>query len=936
MFKIMIQKLWHKKWMVACLLLGSILLVATVVSYPMYKNAVYNRMLQDEFTNYMVANSEWPIKYEMTTVSKKDKGGATMKAMEKLYEELDDKLGLSEYERQIYYYLKGSEAKSMMNRSDATKMELKIAFMSNIENHIAILSGEIFSEDGLTEDGYVEAIISQETMVQKKLLVGEVIDFKYTETPNGNKVKAKIVGVFGSSDKTDFYWATKPDELTNVLIIKEDLFRDYFTGDRAEKFTITNKYVMLYNYSELLAENVKEFSDTTEYLTQKSNYKSVMKTPAYTEILDSYTKKQTRIESTLFILQVPVLLLLCAFLLMLSGQMYEMEKNEISILKSRGSSGGQIFRLYLYQSISLSAIGTVLGLPLGAVFCKVLGSADNFLEFGITRELVIAYKKDVFIYAGIAAAVSVLIMTIPSIKHSKLSIVKLKQSNAVRKKSLWEKLFLDVIFLGVSIYGFYNFSNSKATLVKRVLEGKALDPLLYVSSTLFILGLGMLFLRLQPLIVKLIYVVRKNRWKPANYASFLEIQKNGRKQQFIMLFMILTVSLGMFNAVVARTILQNALKNKEYIDGTELRVKEIWLDNSKFVSMDPTIELTYYEPEYSKYEDLEDAERYTKVIIDDTAQALINSVKRENITVMAIQTKEFGQNTSLDDSILEKPYYEYLNEMAVRADAILVSNNLKNQYGLKIGDKIYLLNKDGKSTQGTIVDFIDYWPSYSGKSISLNEENEVVESTNYLVIAHFANVWNKWGATPYEVWISTKAGASSNYIYNWINNNSLEVSKFVDRERDLQDVIEDPLLQGTNGVLTMSFIVTIILCAIGYLIYWIMSIRDREMMFGVLRAFGMHKNEVLQILTVEQIFSGIYAILVGAGIGTIASQMFVPMLQTAYAASDQVLPMTLITNQNDIIRLYLVVAAVMAVCLIVLATIVFKLNVAKALKLGEE
>ncbi len=86
----------------------------------------------------------------------------------------------------------------------------------------------------------------------------------------------------------------------------------------------------------------------------------------------------------------------------------------------------------------------------------------------------------------------------------------------------------------------------------------------------------------------------------------------------------------------------------------------------------------------------------------------------------------------------------------------------------------------------------------------------------------------------------------------------------------------------------------------------------------------------------EQIFSGVFAILGGVGIGHLSSGMFVPMLQTAYAASNQVLPMELITRRSDMLRLYGVVAAVMALCLAVLIFIVFRMNVARALKLGEE
>jgi len=170
----------------------------------------------------------------------------------------------------------------------------------------------------------------------------------------------------------------------------------------------------------------------------------------------------------------------------------------------------------------------------------------------------------------------------------------------------------------------------------------------------------------------------------------------------------------------------------------------------------------------------------------------------------------------------------------------------------------------------------------------------------------------------------------------WVNENELSVEKYVDRPDNLEKTITNPLLQGTNGVLTMGFIVMIILCAVGYLVYWVMSIRSREMMFGVLRAFGMHKRELFQMLMIEQLFSGVLTTIVGIVIGKVVSDMFTPMLQTAYAAADQVLPMQLYTNPSDMVRLYSAIALVMVTCLTVLIVLVFKLNVAKALKLGEE
>ena len=82
MLGIMLEKLWHKKWMNVCLLLGCILLTATVVSFPIYRSAAYNRMLTDEFESYIVSEGKWPAIITGNTSSMKEAGGKTLSKME--------------------------------------------------------------------------------------------------------------------------------------------------------------------------------------------------------------------------------------------------------------------------------------------------------------------------------------------------------------------------------------------------------------------------------------------------------------------------------------------------------------------------------------------------------------------------------------------------------------------------------------------------------------------------------------------------------------------------------------------------------------------------------------------------------------------------------------------------------------------------------------
>lgn len=944
MYKVMLRKLLSKKWMSACLLIGILLLIATTASFPMYRREAFDRMLCDEFRGYLSANGEWPAVNKVVMVSKKDAGGRAMRRVEELMGEIYSILGVTEKETIYYYSLAKENAKSLMNRKDLGEVSLRLGFLSSLPEHARMLAGTMYSEEGMNEDGCLEAVMSQSCMVSSNLLVGETIEFSSLKAPDGGPLRVTITGVFQEAEENDFYWQKAPEEFGLDILIHERLFREYFTGEAAGQYSITCNYYSLFEYEDIKASQADALMEATAWLTGESPYRNILSTPAYAGIMDTYSRKLARIEATLFLLQVPVLILLGAFLFMISGQMYDMERNDISVMKSRGASGKQVLRLYFYQSCFLALLGTAAGLPLGGVFAGVLGSARSFLEFDFQGSLRLPGLEAVFApetlcYTAAAMAVSILIMTLPAIKHSRVTIVDLKRKKAQRKRSWWEICGLDIICIAVALYGYYTCTRNEGAVVESVLKGEAMDPLQYISSSLFIVGAGLFALRLQPLFIRLVYALGRRFWRPASYISFMENSKNGRKQQFIMIFLIMAISLGMFHAAAARTILQNATENAAYLDGADYIVREVWEDNSTMGGSEAergNVEFRYYEPVYGKYARLGSASDYTKVIYDTKAYVELGGNSRQDIVLMGIHTRQFGENTQMPEGLTEKHFYEYLNELAVSPDGVLASADFRDLLGYEAGDTITYCDNKGNKAKGRIVDFFSYWPGYAPSVTERNPDGSVSTATRSMVVAPIGTLSSKWGTVPYEVWISAAEDAGADEFYRWVQEEKVRLVRYVDRQADLEAVIEDPLLQGTNGILTMGFIVILLLCGVGYLIYWILSIRSREMLFGILRANGMHRGEIFHILINEQIFCGGFSVAAGILIGRLACTMFVPILQTAYAASNQVLPLQLITNERDMLRLYGVVAAVLAACLLVLLVLVQKLNVAKALKMGEE
>lgn len=957
MLGIMFQKLLSKKWIFLCLLLGSVLLTATLVSFPMYESAVFDRMLRSEFKNSLADTGEWPATL-VTEVIRTNADGVRQSVSETDEEmaNFSKRLGVEILENihlnRIYCHL---ALKS--GRRDINIDYLYPAMLTDLPDHATILSGEMYSEDGLSEDGCIEVVISENCMADSNLLLDDILQFNLSD---GSAVSFKIVGIFRKNEDR-YYWEAATDQLPRLCLMQEEQFRKIFlSGSIKDYYSVSFYHYIMFDYEQLKANQASPLKS----VITKSSYEG----DTCVQLLDRFLQKQPLISATLFLLEIPVLILLGAFLFMVSGQMYELEKNEISVIKSRGSSAFQIFRLYLYQNLFLTSLGTALGLLLGIYFVRILGSASNFLEFGLRRNLDVHFEPRLWLYAAASALATVLIMTLPAIRHSKVSIVHLKQKKNARKRPLWEYFCLDIICLGIGYYGYYNYTHDDSRIVEFVLGKQSMDPLLYLSSSLFIVGAGLLFLRLQPLLVRLVYVIGKRFWHPASYASFLDNLKNGRKQQFIMLFLILTVSLGTLYATVARTILQNALNNVEYLDGgADIIIKEIWKNNLATIQRQraaaeaypdagiPVERPRYYEADFAKYDTL-NAKLCTKVFYDDRgddtpgARCYITEDLQSNtytdVTFMGIHTKEFGESTWLNRELTEKHFYTYLNTLADNPEGILVSRNFQTDLGYKAGDQIWCcyqpcLENEATNTliaKYTILDFVDYWPGFAPSETVVSESEGVFSVSTYLVVANAATLQDiiPSAVIPYEVWITLEEGMDSSDVVQWINDNDVKVEKYVDLQADLQETMEDPLLQGTNGILTMSFLVMLLLCGVGYLIYWVMSIRSRELIFGTLRAFGMHKGELFHILILEQIFSGILSLLAGIGIGRLASDIYVPLLQTAYAAANQVLPIKLLTNAQDMVRLYGTLALMMVFCLTVLVILVLRLNITKALKLGEE
>lgn len=190
--------------------------------------------------------------------------------------------------------------------------------------------------------------------------------------------------------------------------------------------------------------------------------------------------------------------------------------------------------------------------------------------------------------------------------------------------------------------------------------------------------------------------------------------------------------------------------------------------------------------------------------------------------------------------------------------------------------------------------------------------------------------------TPYSIWMRLADGAEDADVSAYLKNAGIEPVEWQSVHEQITASRNSAMVQVTNGMFTLSFIISLMVCSAGFLIYWIMSIKGRELLFGIYRAMGMRMREINLMLINEQIFSSLLAILAGGGAGALATALFVKLIALIYLPQKHNIGIQIYIYASDLIKLAAVILAVVLLCYMVLRMLLRNMKIAQALRLGED
>ncbi len=951
------RKLSGNRWKILSLTVGLILAIAIAFSIPIYTNAILNRMITKTLENSYIENNAYPtyfaVDHAMTNMKKDALGIAAI--VKNTYDRTIERMGLpAEITGQFRRY------EMFLRDDDLSDKRISYVFhyVEHLEDHVNVTIGRMYNAE--RDDGVVEVVVPKKFLVTSLLTLNQVYELD-SQISDEEGIKIEIVGVIEASDPSELFWYNKFDDFRGNMFAPNHVFQNRLEADNefSRHLTHTAYYAAL-DYKAVNMDNIIPIVQAYEQGYDEFNRSVGMRGNSYVfeahESLEQLIEMSKKAVVSMYILIIPIFILLAIYIIMVARLKLDSEQSEISVMQSRGASRIQILRMYFIESVLLISVALIAGPPLGIFLCRIIGASNGFLEFINRRALPLEIRTEAIIAVVGTAFLFLIITMIPAFFGAGVNIIESKQKKLRPKLPFYHRYFLDFIALGIGAYGFMAMESQRRLLASaglaQAMTVENTDFLMYTSSTLFALGAGMLFLRIYPLLIRLIFAIGKRIWPAWLYFSLNRLGRN-RENMNIMLFIIVTLSIGVFSADAARSINKHIQNNVNVSIGADLDYMPVWkmydeegnrIRGGEFAKtklnvvemydediLVQEIKVTFFEIFTDQMKHINGIENIARVYRQREVNVRSGSNTARDVEVMFIDPLEFAKTANYSWNM--NPYHlnEYVNALASVEEGVLISESFMKKHNLLRGDVINIYTTVG-TFPGKIIGIVKTWPGISTHYKSATGElNETL-----FVIGKLEELFNGREIVPYGFWINKENGVSDREVFDALSESDFGLKSMESSTERLIEEKNKPILQGTNGMLSVSFLTAVMICALGFLIFWIISIRSRTLQFGVSRALGMTKIGIMLMLVTEQILVSGVAVMAGILIGKIGSLLFVPMLALNYSSSDEIVPFGMIALNSDLVRIVLLMGSVLFVCFGVLSLMVIKQKIDRAVKLGEE
>lgn len=576
--------------------------------------------------------------------------------------------------------------------------------------------------------------------------------------------------------------------------------------------------------------------------------------------------------------------LLLFFISVMIELLVERQAMLLAVLKSRGASGGQIFRASMFQCglLCLLAAGAGPLLAYGAV--SFIAQRMGLNAMGVLASNPLQAIFNVRWYALGATGVMLVVMLI--------SLYRASHSFAVTNhRSLWQRLNLDIgaAIIALTGYGMAVYLTNISGLLNVQTQALVSTPVALIAPVFLLLAAVLLFFRFAPVLFRLASRMAARSRGAIALLAVAHLARSTRQSTRMTLLFALTTAFAIFTLIFAASQEQRTVDIAAYQAGADFSG-----------SIPATAKLLPLAQETRLYQGLPGVRAATVGTIDEeTAGASYALVP---LQVRAVDPGPFAQATIWPSPNAEQRIRSLLAQLVAQRQTALrqgyipaiVDSLAWNTLNLHPGETFDV------HVQSTLVENIRYVALAEVENIpTLNDSTGGDVGAN-LLSGHMLVDYQTFAAIQKQfrninppvnyVWLRTTDNPTMlAHLRGTLQTSDVRLDNLNDRRALLATMQSDPLYLNLVLLLTLGTIAVLLVTLIGNLLASWQSIRARVTQFVVLRVLGTTPWQIVSIAIEEQAVVYLLGLCIGAGFGLLLALTVVPTLVFSNAPASSIL-----------------------------------------------
>ena len=940
------KRLLAQRWLALATVTGLVAAISLVISIPLYADAVYYRILERQLA---AENSSDFVKRPpfvfMFRYIGAFHGAVDIEEMSQVDTYLSgpaaDDLGMPN--SRIVRYVKTDNLR-LFPQEDVAYADVtdplewvNIGFISDLEAHITLVEGR-FPAVSTDETAPVEVMFSDRMGEELGLQVGETyVVFQSTRNETGRsslQIPILITGFWQAADPSSDYWFYNETALVDVLVVPEETYMQRVAPNMVDETYLALWYLVM-DGSDITTSDVggllRRISQVEQRAAGLLNNTQLSVSPV--KGLQDYQRSSALLTTLLYAFSVPILGLLIAFIGLVVGLAVSRQRNEVAVLRSRGASVGQITGISALESLMLGALAMVVAVPVSYFIALAIGATRSFLNFTGSLDLRMTFNETAFNAGLLALGVTLLAQVLPTVGASRFTIVTYKQEQArTLRPPWWQRMWVDVLLLIPAVYGLYLLRQQGSIAVGGLVSsGDSIfeNPLLFLVPALGIFALALVTLRFLPSFMSALAWITARTNSVGLLMASRYLARNRGLYTAPLLLLVLTLSLVAFTTSLAQT-LDDHLRDRTYYQiGGDARLIELGsappdpANSPGQESSGEAAQISWTFVPVSEHLNVPEIEAVTR-FADFEGDIQLQGSWRD-VTFLGIDRLDFPKVAFWRRDFASAPLGSLMNSMALSNDAVLLPRTLMRENAIAVGDTIQVqvarYGLHSTFTMQVVGDF-NLFPTWYPEN-------------GPLLVGNLDYIFEQLGGEfPYDVLVKTEA-TDFQQMARDLRAYDIQVVDWRSSREAIEVAQQQPERQGLFGVLSVGFLAAAILTVLGFLLYTLFSFRRRFIELGTLRAIGLSTFQMAALLAWELAFLVMVGIGIGTFLGVWMSDLFIPFLQVGTRAVDLTPPFIVGIVWPAIFRIYALFALLFVAALAVLISLLMRMKIFQAIKLGE-